>query len=145
MASFVHDIGKVSIPFEYLTKPTKLSPLEMNIIKEHAEKGYEILKDIPFPLPIANIVRQHHERIDGSGYPLGLKGDEICFEAKILAVADVIESMATDRPYRISPGLESAVTEITNNAGRLYDMDVANAVQSLYQKGLLKTVASQRA
>ena len=142
LASFVHDIGKVSIPIEYLTKPTKLSPLEMNIIKEHAEKGYEILKDIPFPLPIANIVRQHHERIDGSGYPLGLKGDDICFEAKILAVADVIESMATDRPYRISPGLESAVIEITNNAGRLYEEKVAEAALSLYQKGLLKTVVN---
>lgn len=145
LASFVHDIGKVSIPFEYLTKPTKLSTLEMEIIKEHAEKGFEILKDIPFPLPIANIVRQHHERIDGSGYPLGLKGDEICFGAKILAVADVIESMATDRPYRFSPGLENSVIEITNNAGRLYDMEVAKAVESLHRKGLLKTVANQNA
>ena len=140
LAAFVHDIGKVSVPIEYLTKPTKLTTLEKNIIKEHVEKGYEILKDIPFPLPIAQIVRQHHERMDGSGYPQGLKGEQILMEARILAVADVIESMATNRPYRFSVGLGKAVSEIVDNAGIVYDSIVAKATQSLYESGKLETL-----
>ena len=143
LAAFVHDIGKVSIPIEYLTKPTKLSALEMAVIQEHVEKGYEVLKDIPFPLPIAKIVRQHHERVDGSGYPFGLEGHEILLESKILAVADVIESMATDRPYRFSPGVEKAVFEIIDNAGRLYDESVARSVATLHQKNQFHELLSQ--
>ena len=140
LAAYVHDIGKVSVPIEYLTKPTKLTALEKAVIREHAENGYEILKDIPFPLPIAEIVRQHHERLDGSGYPFGLKGDEILFEAKLLAVADVIESMATNRPYRFAVGLEDAVAEITKNAGILYDQRVSDAVKSLYEKNIIQSL-----
>lgn len=144
LAAIVHDIGKISVPIEYLTKPTKLTPLELAVIREHAEKGYEILKDIPFSLPIADIARQHHERINGSGYPLGLKGDEILLEAKIIAVADVIESMATNRPYRFSPGLEKSIEEITQNAGILYDKDVANAVKSLHERKYFESFISPK-
>ena len=140
LAAYVHDIGKVSVPIEYLTKPTKLTTLERDVIREHAEKGYEILKDIPFPLPIAQIVRQHHERLDGSGYPHGLKGDEILLEARILTVADVIESMATNRPYRFAAGLDKAVSEIINNAGTLYDAGVANVVKLLYENERLQAL-----
>jgi hypothetical protein len=99
MAGMVHDIGKVAVPAEILTKPTRLTDLEMQMVQGHVESGYQILKDIPFPWPIAEMVHQHHERLDGSGYPKGLKGEEICPEARILAVADTIEAMATHRPY----------------------------------------------
>lgn len=143
LAALVHDIGKISVPIEYLTKPTKLSALEFAVIKEHVEKSYEILKEIPFPLPIATIVRQHHERVDGSGYPFGLKNNEILLEAKILAVADVIESMATDRPYRFAVGLEKSISEILNKSGTLYDPVVVNAVKSLHERGVFKALSAQ--
>ena len=121
MAGSIHDIGKLSIPAEILSKPTKLSEIEWLLIKEHANKGYEILKDVESPWPLAEIVRQYHERMDGSGYPRNLKGDEICLEARILAVADVVEAMASHRPYRPALGIDAALNEIEKNRGTLYD------------------------
>lgn len=131
MAAMVHDIGKVAVPSEILTKPTRLSDLEMKMVQEHAETGYQILKDIPFPWPIAEWVRQHHERLDGSGYPRGLKGDQIFLEARILAVADTIEAMATHRPYRASRGLTIAMEEIRSEAGLFLDPVVVDAAFQL--------------
>jgi putative nucleotidyltransferase with HDIG domain len=131
MAAMVHDIGKVAVPAEILTKPTHLSELEMRMVQEHAETGYQILKDIPFPWPIAEMVRQHHERLDGSGYPRGLKGDQICAEARILAVADTIEAMATHRPYRAARGLVAAMDEIQIEAGVKLDAKVVQAASDL--------------
>ena len=128
LIGLVHDIGKIAIPAEILVKPSRLSPLEMELVKGHVDAGYEILKNIPFPLPVADIIRQHHERIDGSGYPQGLKDKEILPEAKILAVADVIESMATHRPYRPALGLNVALEEIQTESGKKYDPEVARAV-----------------
>lgn len=130
----VHDIGKISIPSEILTKPTKLSPLEYELIKAHPEKGYEILKNIEFPFPIAEIIYQHHERIDGSGYPRGLKGDEILWEARILAVADVIEAMASHRPYRAGLGIHQALEEIEQGRGISYDSNVVDACLRLFRE-----------
>lgn len=131
MAAMVHDIGKVAVPAEILTKPTHLSELEMRMVQEHAETGYQILKDIPFPWPIADWVRHHHERLDGSGYPRGLKGDQICEEARILAVADTIEAMATHRPYRAARGLVAAMDEIQTEAGIKLDAKVVQAAVDL--------------
>lgn len=130
----VHDIGKISIPAEILTKPTKLSTLEYELIKAHPEKGYEILKNIEFPFPIAEIIYQHHERLDGSGYPRGLKGDEILLEARILAVADVIEAMASHRPYRAGLGIDQALAEIEQGRGISYDSDVVDACLHLFRE-----------
>lgn len=131
MAGMVHDIGKVAVPSEILTKPTRLTELEMRMVQEHAETGYQILKDIPFPWPIADMVRQHHERLDGSGYPRSLKGDQICAEARILAVADTIEAMATHRPYRAAKGLVAAMDEIQIEAGVKLDAKVVQAAFDL--------------
>jgi PAS domain S-box-containing protein/putative nucleotidyltransferase with HDIG domain len=128
MIGLAHDIGKIGIPAEILSKPSKLTALEYELIKTHVEKGYEILKDVKFPMPIAEIIFQHHERMDGSGYPLGLKEQEILPEARILAIADVLESMASHRPYRPALGVEVAIKEIESHRGTLY---WANAVDAL--------------
>lgn len=128
----IHDLGKIRLPTEFLTKPTRLSPLEFGLIKEHAQIGYEILKGIDFPWPIADIVRQHHERIDGSGYPQGLKGEQIALESRIVAVADVVEAMANDRPYRSALGIDKALDEIRSGLGIRYDARVAEACLSLF-------------
>jgi PAS domain S-box-containing protein len=114
MAGVIHDIGKLSIPAEILSKPKKLTEIEFSLIKEHARTGYEMLKDVESPWPLAEIVHQHHERMDGSGYPRNLKGDEILMEARIMAIADVVESMASHRPYRPALGLSAALEEIEN-------------------------------
>lgn len=135
MAGCVHDIGKISTPSEILSKPTHLNEVEFMLIKEHAEQGYEILKDVQSPWCLAEIVRQHHERMDGSGYPQGLKGTEILMEARILAVADVVESMASHRPYRAALGIEAALEEIEKNKGVFYDAEVADACLRLFQEG----------
>ena len=121
MAGIVHDLGKISIPAEILSKPTKLSDIEFALIKTHPQISYDILKDIDFPWPVARTVFQHHERINGSGYPLGLKGDEILLEARILAVADVVEAIASHRPYRPAFGIEAALDQISKKKGVLYD------------------------
>ncbi|UDM39928.1 HD-GYP domain-containing protein (plasmid) [Acinetobacter haemolyticus] len=132
----VHDIGKISIPSEILTKPSRLTHLEMEMMKGHAQAGYEILKDVPFNIPIAEIIGQHHERMDGTGYPKGLKGDEIHPEARILTVADVIESMASHRPYRAALGVEVALAEILRGRGTIYDTEVCDAaVRLIKEKG----------
>ena len=133
VAGSVHDVGKITVPSEILSKPGRLSPIEYDMVKMHAETGYGILKNIDFPWPVATVVLQHHERMDGSGYPRGLKGTDICLEARILAVADVIESMASHRPYRPAVGLEAALAEITGKAGVLYDADVAAACLRLFR------------
>jgi putative nucleotidyltransferase with HDIG domain len=131
MAAMVHDIGKVAVPSEILTKPSHLTELEMQMVQGHVESGYQILKDIPFPWPIAEMVRQHHERLDGSGYPRGLKGEEISLQARILAVADTIEAMATHRPYRPARGLTAAMDEIRAEAGTKLDAKVVDAAFEL--------------
>jgi PAS domain S-box-containing protein len=134
IAGGVHDIGKIVVPAEMLSKPTRLSPAEFELIKVHAQHGYEVLKGIDFPWPVAEIARQHHERIDGSGYPRGLKGEEILLEARIMAVADVVESMASHRPYRAALGIEKALDEIESNAGKLYDPQAAAACLRLFRE-----------
>jgi HD-GYP domain-containing protein (c-di-GMP phosphodiesterase class II) len=121
MAGVIHDIGKITLPTEVLSKPTKLSAIELSLIREHVRLGYDILKDVESPWPLAEIVHQHHERMDGSGYPGGLKGAEILIEARILAVADVVFAMASHRPYRPALGLDAALEEIEKNRGLLYD------------------------
>ena len=132
LGGLIHDIGKISVPADLLTKPTKLTPLEYQLIQTHAEQGYEIVKDIDFPWPLKEMIRLHHERLDGSGYPLGLKGDAIPIEAKILCVADVVEAMTTHRPYRPGLGLDEALKEITNNSGRLYDKQVVDGCLEIF-------------
>jgi PAS domain S-box-containing protein len=136
MAGIIHDIGKLSIPAEILSKPSKLTNIEFSLIKVHSQSGYEMLKDVESPWPLAEIVYQHHERMNGSGYPRNLKGDEILMESRILAVADVVEAMASHRPYRPSLGIEAAIEEIEKNKGILYDNAVADACLKLFcEKG----------
>jgi PAS domain S-box-containing protein/putative nucleotidyltransferase with HDIG domain len=134
MAGIIHDIGKVSVPSEILSSPRKLSSLEFSLIKTHAQSGHDIVREIEFPWPIARIIIEHHERMDGSGYPNALTGDQILPESRILAVADVVEAMATHRPYRPSLGLEAALDEITQNRGRLYDPEVVDACLRLFRE-----------
>jgi len=134
MAGSIHDIGKLSVPAEILSKPTKLSELEFAIVKEHAQKGFEMLKYVESPWPLAEIVHQHHERMDGSGYPRRIKGKEILMEARILAVADVVESMASYRPYRPAIGIDAALEEIENNKGTLFETDAVDACLRLFRE-----------
>ena len=131
MASNIHDLGKITIPAEILCKPGNLGPLEYELIKNHVQAGYDILKKIEFPWPLAEIILQHHERMDGSGYPHGLKGEEILLEARIIAVADVFETMSSHRPYRPSLGIDRAVDELLQNKGRLYDAAVTETCLNL--------------
>ncbi|MCD6407528.1 PAS domain S-box protein [bacterium] len=135
IAALLHDIGKISIPAEILSKPRKLTEIEMNMVKNHPREGVEIIKFIEFPWPIHKIILQHHERLNGSGYPEGLKGDEILLEARILAVADVVEAMSSHRPYRPALGIEKALEEIKKNKGILYDPDVVDACIRVFEKG----------
>jgi len=132
----IHDIGKIYIPADILGKPEALNDTEYNLIKSHAEMGHAILKNIDFPVPIAPIIIQHHERMDGSGYPHGLPGEQICLEAKIIAVADVIDSIASHRPYQDALGMDKALEELRNNRGILYDPDVVDACLKIYGQGL---------
>ncbi|HOF06335.1 MAG TPA: HD domain-containing phosphohydrolase, partial [Syntrophales bacterium] len=134
-ATAIHDIGKLAIPAEILSKPTRLTDLEFSLIKNHAEQGYQMLKDIDFPWPVAEIVYQHHERCDGSGYPRGLKGDEILLEARIIAVADVVEAMSSHRPYRPSRGIAAALEEIQNQRGILCEAAVDACLRLFREKG----------
>lgn len=135
VAGIVHDLGKIGTPVEILNRPGKLSAVEFALIKQHAEAGYEILRNVEFPWPIADIVRQHHERLDGSGYPHGLKDGAILPEARILAVADVVEAMASHRPYRPGLGIERALQEIERGRGTLYDAPVVDACVKLFREG----------
>ncbi len=123
------------MPSEFLTKPGVLQEEEFAVIKTHPRVGFEILKDIEFPWPVASYVLQHHERMDGEGYPYGLKGDEILTGSRILMISDVVEAIATNRPYRISPGVEIALVEIRNNRGTKYDPQIADACIYLFNSG----------
>lgn len=131
LASTVHDLGKIRIPAEILSKPGRLNDIEFELVKSHPQTGFDIIKDIQFPWPIAQMVLQHHERLDGSGYPNGMKSEEVLLEAKIIAVADVVEAMSSHRPYRPGLGLDAALDEITKNRGRLYDAAVVDSCIAL--------------
>lgn len=135
----IHDIGKVYVPAEILNRPGKLSEIEFSLIRTHPQVGYDIIKDIDFPWPIAKIILQHHERMDGSGYPNGLKGEEILLEARIIAVADVVEAMMNHRPYRAALGLDAAITEIESCAGGQFDPQVVAACVRVMRRGKLFT------
>ena len=134
MAATIHDLGKIATPAEILSKPTHLTDLEFSLIKIHPQVGFDILKEVDFPWPVAQIVHQHHERMDGSGYPEGLSGDTILLEAKILMVADVVEAMASHRPYRPALGIDAALEEISKNKGKFYDSDVADACLKTFRE-----------
>ena len=134
MAGSIHDVGKISIPAEILNKPGHLSEIEMSILRSHSRIGYDILKEIDWPYPVPEIVFQHHERMDGSGYPQGLSGQDILTEARILGVADVVESMNSFRPYRPALGIQKAHEEISKNSGILYDADVVDACLKVFRE-----------
>ena len=136
-AAIVHDIGKLSVPVEILSKPGKLSEAEQSILKTHPQAGYEILNGIEFPWPIARIIQQHHERLDGTGYPFGLREEAILPEAKILTVADVVEATASYRPYRPANGINAALAEITAYRGRRYTPEVVDACLAVFNKGFV--------
>jgi putative nucleotidyltransferase with HDIG domain len=138
VTSYIHDIGKIEVPAEILSKPTRLTDIEFSLIKAHTQTGYEILKGVEFPWPVAQIVLQHQERLDGSGYPNGLKGKEIMLEARILAVADTVEAMSSHRPYRPALGLDMALKEIVQKKGILYDPAVVDACVRLFKDGKFK-------
>jgi len=132
VAALIHDIGKICVPSEILSKPGKLTPIEMSLIRTHSQAGCDILKDVEFPWPISQMILQHHERLDGSGYPQGLRGAAILLEARIIAVADVVEAMASHRPYRAALGIDRALEEITRGKGVIYDPAVADACVRLF-------------
>jgi putative nucleotidyltransferase with HDIG domain len=134
IAGYLHDIGKITIPSEILSRPGKLSAAEYTLIKGHAQASHDVLKNVDFPWPVADMVLQHHERIDGTGYPQGLKGEAILLEARILAVADVIEAMASHRPYRPGLGVDKALGEIERGRGTAYDPLVADTCLKLFRE-----------
>jgi len=134
MTAMIHDLGKINIPAEILSRPAKLSDIEFSMVKVHASVGYTILKDIDFPWPVARMVLEHHERINGSGYPSGLTGENLLIESRILAVADVVEAIASYRPYRPPFGIEVALDEIEKNKGILYDSEVVDACLRLFRE-----------
>ena len=134
MAGIIHDLGKIAVPAEILSKPGRINEFEFAIIKTHSQVGHDILKSIEFPWPIAQILLQHHERMDGSGYPLGIKGEDILIESRILAVADVVEAMASHRPYRPALGIDIALEEISKGRGVRYDADVVDACLKLFNE-----------
>jgi PAS domain S-box-containing protein/putative nucleotidyltransferase with HDIG domain len=134
MSALVHDIGKIAIPAEVLTKPTQLNSFEIAMLRNHVQAGFDVLKHIHFPWPVAQTVLQHHERLDGSGYPNGVKGDSICEEAKILAVADTVEAMTSNRPYRFGLGLDVALETIQEGRGTLFDAQVVDACVAVFRE-----------
>ena len=134
IAGCLHDIGKINIPAEILSKPGKLTDIEYSLVKGHAQAGYDVLAHVDFPWPMAEVVLQHHERLDGTGYPRGLKGEEIIIEARILAVADVVESMSSHRPYRAALGIDKALDEIKHGRGVAYDATVVDACLKLFNE-----------
>jgi len=135
MGGLIHDLGKISVPVEILSKTSRLTDIEFNVVKIHPRVGYDILKDIEFPWPIAEMILEHHERMNGSGYPNGLTGEALLLESRIMAVADVVESMASHRPYRPAIGVEAALNDIVQNAGTLYDPEAVDASVRLFEKG----------
>lgn len=134
LAGLIHDLGKISIPAEILSRPGTLSPKEFELIKDHARAGYDIIRDIAFPWPVADAVLQHHERLDGSGYPDGLSGDEILLEGQILAVADVVEAVCSHRPYRPAFGIEAALEVIEKGRGIQFGPDIVDACLALFRE-----------
>ena len=134
VSGYLHDLGKIGVPVDILSKPGKLSAPEFNLIKAHSERGYKILQKVDFPWPVAEVAYQHHERLDGSGYPRGLKGDEILLEARIMAVADAVEAMASHRPYRAGLGIEKALAEIERGRGTAYDPTAADTCLALFRE-----------
>jgi putative two-component system response regulator len=138
MAGIIHDIGKIYVPGEILSRPSQLTEIEFSLIKTHAKVGYDILRTIDFPYPVAQIVFQHHERMDGSGYPSGLRGQEILIEARVLGVADVVEAIASHRPYRPALGIDKALEEISQKRGILYDPTVVDACLKLFTEKAFK-------
>ena len=145
VAGDIHDIGKIYVPAEILSKPGQITAIEYGIIKTHPQVGYDILKTIKFPWPVAQIVLQHHERLDGSGYPLGLVGDLIFKEARILTVADIVEAMSSHRPYRPAQGIEKALAEVVQNRGRFYDAEAVDACVKLFQESRFQFTEEVRA
>ncbi|MEW6082286.1 MAG: HD domain-containing phosphohydrolase [Bacillota bacterium] len=135
VAGLVHDLGKMAVPIEILSKPGHISVPEMNVIRHHVQAGYDILQDVEFPWPVADIVLQHHERLNGSGYPHARSGGDIMIQARILGVADVVEAMSSRRPYREALGLERALDEVLQNRGSLYDPEVSDACSRLFASG----------
>ena len=135
IAASVHDIGKVAIPAEILSKPAALTPTEYELVKCHSEAAYEILNSVIFECPLSDMVYQHHERLDGSGYPRGLRGDEIEMGARVIAVSDVVEAMSSHRPYRPIVGQDAALAEISGGSGRLYDPEVVDACVAVFESG----------
>ena len=135
MGGIIHDLGKINVPAEILSKPGKLSELEFNLIKTHPQVGFDLLKEIEFPWPIAQMVHQHHEKMNGSGYPQGLKGDEILLEARILAVSDIVEAMSSHRPFRPALGIEKALNQIKQDKGTLLDPDLVDACLKIFKEG----------
>jgi HD-GYP domain-containing protein (c-di-GMP phosphodiesterase class II) len=144
LAATVHDLGKISIPAEILAKPSRLTEVEIGMIRTHPGAGYEILRKVEFPWPIAQMVLQHHERINGSGYPQGLQAPDILLEAKILGVADVVDAMCSHRPYRAALGISKALAEIRQNRGLLYDPAVVDACQEYFQENLVALPVTTR-
>lgn len=134
IAGLLHDVGKTVIPSEILSKPGRLSDTELATVKTHPRAGYEMLKEMQVPVPIADIVAQHHERMDGSGYPSGLNGDQSALEARILAVADVVEAMTSEQPYRPAFSLDKALEEISGKRGKLCDASVVDACLAVFRK-----------
>ncbi len=135
MAGMIHDLGKISVPAEIISKPTYLTKAEFALIQTHPRRGFDIMSDLEFPWPIAKIVLQHHEKIDGSGYPEGLKADDILLEAKIIGVADVVEAISSHRPYRPALGVDYAIAQIERNKGILFDSSVVEAcIQVITEK-----------
>ncbi|MFP4533770.1 MAG: HD domain-containing phosphohydrolase [Desulfobacterales bacterium] len=135
LGALIHDIGKIAVPHEILARPGKLLDEDINYLKIHCRKGYEILEPVNFPWPVAEIALQHHEHIDGSGYPQGLKNDEILLEARIIGVADVVESLTAHRPYRPAYSLEQALSQIRGKAGTWYDREIVTACTDLFENG----------
>ena len=136
MAGLIHDLGKINVPAEILSKPGTLTELEYGLIQMHPQIGHDVLKTIDFPWPVAQTVLQHHERMNGSGYPQGLSGEDVLLEARILGVADVVEAMASHRPYRPPRGIDKALQEISQNRGILYDPEVVDICLKLFiEKG----------
>ena len=134
ISGYLHDLGKIIVPLDILSKPSELSLEEYSLVKNHVKASYQVLKDVNFPLPIARATLEHHERMDGSGYPNGLKGEEISIEGRIICVADVVEAIASHRPYRPGLGIEEALAEINRGSGSQYDTTVVNACIKLFRE-----------
>jgi len=134
IAGYLHDIGKIIVPVEVLCKPGKISPVEYELVKNHVQAGYDLLKKVTFPWPIAQPILEHHERLNGSGYPNRLKADQISVDGRILAVADVVEAMTSFRPYRAALGIEAALAEIERGRGIVYDETVVDACLKLFRE-----------